>query len=47
MKDGEISLNEAKDEQAKTKSRIEERKKSSKKRLLKESREARTNVENL
>ena len=38
IKDGEISLNEAKDEQAKLKLRIGEIKKVAKKRLLKESR---------
>ena len=43
----EISLNEAKDEQAKLKSKIGEIKKVAKKHLIKESREARTNVENL
>ena len=43
----EISLNEAKDEQAKLKSSMGEIKKVQKRYLLKESREARTNIENL
>ena len=47
ISDGEISLNEAKDEQAKLKSRIGEIKKVTKRHLLRESREVRTNVENL
>ena len=47
IRDGEISLNEAKDQQAKLKSGIEEIKKVQKRYLLKESREARTNIENL
>ena len=47
IRDREISLNEAKDEQAKLKSKIGEIKKVAKKHLIKESREARTNVENL
>ena len=46
IRGGEVSLNEAKDEQAKLKLKIGEIKKVAKKRLLKESREARTNVEN-
>ena len=47
IKDGEISLNEAKDEQAKLKSKIREIKKVAKKHLFKKSGEARTNTENL
>ena len=47
VRDGEISLNEAKEEQAKLKSCMGEVKKVRKKYLLKESREARTNIENL
>ena len=47
LRDGEISLNEVKDEQAKLKSKIGEIKKVAKKHLLKEIREVRTNVENL
>ena len=47
VRDGEISLNEAKEEQAKLKSYMGEIKKVRKKYLLKESREARTNIENL
>ena len=47
IRDGEISLNEAKDEQAKLKSRIGEIKKIAKNIYPKESTEARTNVENL
>ena len=47
LRDGEISLDEAKDEQAKLKLKIGEIGKVQKKHLLKESREAKTNVENL
>ena len=47
IRDGEISLNEAKDEQAKLKSSIGEMKKVQKRFLLKERREATTNIENL
>ena len=47
MGDGEISLNEAKGEQAKLKLKIGEIKKVAKSYLLKESRKARTNLENL
>ena len=47
IRDGEISLNEAKDEQAKLKLKIGEIKKVAKRHLIKESREAKTNVENL
>ena len=47
VRDGEISLNEAKEEQAKLKSCMGEVKKVRKKYLLKESREVRTNIENL
>ena len=45
--DGEISLSEAKDEQAKLKSSMREIKGEEKRHLLKESREARINIENL
>ena len=47
IRDGQISLNEAKHEQAKLKSKIGEIKRVAKQNLLKESTEARTNVENL
>ena len=47
IRDGEISLNEAKDEQGKLKSSVGEIKRVQKTYLLKESREARTNIENL
>ena len=47
IRNGEISLTEAKDEQAKLKSDMGEIKRVQKKHLLKESREARTNFENL
>ena len=47
IRDGEVSLSEAKDEQAKLKLKIEEIKKLRNKYILKESREAKINVENL
>ena len=47
IRDGEISLNEAKDEQAKLKSSIGEIKRVPKRHLLKKSRKARTNIEHL
>ena len=47
IRDGEISLNEAKNERAKLKSSIGEIKKVQKKHLSKESREARTDIKNL
>ena len=48
IRDGEISLNEAKDEQTKLRSDMGEiKKKYKKKHLSKESSEARTNIENL
>ena len=47
IRDGEISLSEAKDEQAKLKSSMREIKRVQKSHLLKESREARENIENL
>ena len=47
IRDGEISLNKAEDEQTKLRSGMREIKKVKKKHLLKESREARTNIENL
>ena len=47
IRDGEISLNEAEDDQAKLRSDIREIKRVQKRYLLKESREARTNIENL
>ena len=46
-RDGEISLSETKDEQSKLKSSMREMKRVQKRHLLKESREARTNTENL
>ena len=45
IRDGEISLNEAKDEQAKLKSNMGEITKVPKRYLLKESKEARINIE--
>ena len=47
IRDGEISLNEAKDELTKLRSNMGEIKKVQKNYLLKESRDARTNIENL
>ena len=47
IRDGEISLNEAKDEEAKLRSDVGEIKRVQKKHLSKKSREARTNLENL
>ena len=47
IRDGEISLSEAKDEQAKLKSSMAEIKRIQKKHLLKESSEARINIENV
>ena len=47
IRDGEISLNEAKEERAKLKSIMGEIEKVQKRYLLKESREARANIENL
>ena len=47
IRDGEISLNEAKDEQVRFGSECREIKRVQKKHLLKENREARTNTENL
>ena len=47
IRNGEISLNDAKNDQAKLKSNMGEIKRVQKKHLLKDSREARTNIENL
>ena len=47
IRDGEISLDEAKDEQEKLKSSMGETKRVQKRHLLKDSSEARTNIENL
>ena len=47
IRDGEISLNKAKEEQAKLKSSIGEIKRVQKRNLLKESREAKRHIENL
>ena len=47
LRDGEISLNEANNEQTKLESNMGEIKKVRKKYLSKESKEARTNIENL
>ena len=46
-RDGEISLSETKDEQSKLKSSMREMKRVQKRHLLKKSKEARTNTENL